>query len=114
MKLLKTGLLGLSFLILSTELSAATKPATAVKPDPLLSTLQRELQRASTDLAKNQPAPYYLSYTVRDQDVAIVAASQGAVVSALQAHARLGDVVTRIGSPTPDNRHHSCRGSTLI
>src|SRR5438067_1551701 len=114
MKLFRIFLIASSCLLSITGLQAASKAVATAKPDPLLSTLQRELQRASTALAKNQPAPYYLSYTVRDQDATMIAASQGAVVSALQVHARLGDVVTRIGSPTLDNSHNSSRGSTLM
>src|SRR5438094_9154263 len=114
MKLFRVLLIASSCLLSITGLHAAPKAAAAAKSDPLLSTLQHELQRASTELAKTQPAPYYLSYTVRDQDAAIVAASQGAIISALQVHARLGDVVTRIGSSTLDNSHNSSRGSTLL
>src|SRR5882762_4988319 len=114
MNLTRVFLLAVFCLQLHTELQAATKSVASAKSDPLLSTLQRELQRASAGLAKAQPAPYYLSYTVRDQNVAVVAASQGAIVSALQMHARQGDVVTRIGSPTLDNSHNSSGGSTLM
>jgi TldD protein len=100
-------------IFLAVGLQAASKPV-ATKADPLLTTMQRELHRASTELAKAQPAPYYLSYTVRDQDAAFVAAGQGAIISSLQVHGRLGDVVTRVGSPTLDNSHNASRGSTLI
>src|SRR5437868_9541452 len=99
---------------LALDLQAASKTAASAKADPLLGTMQRELQRASTELAKAQPAPYYLSYTVRDQDATFVAAGQGAVLSSLQIHTRLGDVVTRVGSPTLDNSHNASRGSTLM
>ena len=35
-------------------------------PDALLATMQRELQRASAALAKSDPAPYFVSYSVSD------------------------------------------------
>lgn len=98
-------------------LPAASKPA-ATKPaaggDPLLTVMQHELQRASTELSKAEPAPYFLSYTVRDQSIGIVVANQGGIVSALQVHGRVGDVMTRIGSPKLDNTHNSSRASALM
>src|SRR5882724_5054642 len=39
----------------------------SVAPDPVMKTVQGELQRATTDLAKTDPAPYYISYTLYDQ-----------------------------------------------
>jgi len=46
------------------------KPAAKAAPaaDALLQTMQAELNRAKTDLGKSDPAPYFLSYTVYDQD----------------------------------------------
>jgi TldD protein len=114
MKPSRVFLLVLFSLALAVDLQAASKTVATAKADPLLTTMQRELQRASAELAKSQPAPYYLSYTVRDQDATFVAAGQGAIISSIQARARLGDVVTRVGSPTLDNSHNSSRGSALM
>src|ERR1700760_3770740 len=41
----------------------STKTA-AAKPDPILKVMQTELSRASSSLAKTDPAPYFMSYTV--------------------------------------------------
>jgi len=114
MKPSRVFLLVLFFLALAVDLQAASKTVAAAKADPLLTTMQRELHRASTELAKSQPAPYYLSYTVRDQDATFVVAGQGAIISSIQVRGRLGDVVTRVGSPTLDNTHNSSRGSALM
>src|SRR5258708_36984778 len=41
--------------------------------DVVLQIMQTELSRATTGLAKSDPAPYFLSYTVYDKDVVILA-----------------------------------------
>ena len=53
---------------------AAKSPASATKPAPdeILKVMQAELTRATTDLAKSEPSPYYVSYTVNDQDVVLL------------------------------------------
>ena len=43
--------------------------------------MQSELSRAKTDLAKTDPAPYFLSYTVNDQDVIVIAGAYGGLLS---------------------------------
>jgi len=48
--------------------AAADKPTSGAEPDLLLTTMKAELNRAKTDLAKSDPTPYFLSYTVYDQD----------------------------------------------
>jgi hypothetical protein len=46
-------------------------------PDPILKEMQGELARATSSLAKTEPAPYYLSYTVNDQDLVVLIGSYG-------------------------------------
>ncbi len=36
--------------------------------DPVMKVMSAELRRATADLAKSDPAPYYLSYTVYEQN----------------------------------------------
>ncbi len=48
---------------------AATSPADKDKTDVLLSAMQDEMQRAQSSLGKLDPAPYFLSYSVYDQNV---------------------------------------------
>src|SRR6266404_2181569 len=50
------------------EKSASTKTAPANAADPILKVMQGELSRATSSLSKTDPAPYFLSYTVNDQD----------------------------------------------
>lgn len=81
--------------------------------DVLLSTLQHEVQRAATLLAKSDPAPYFLSYSVYDQEAAIVVATYGGLLQSFGGHRRLADVTMRVGSPALDNTHNENRGSGL-
>lgn len=85
--------------------------APADKQDILLSTMQAELQRAQTSLGKLDPAPYFLSYSVYDQSVAVAVGSEGGLISSTRARRRAADVTMRIGTPALDNSHQQNRGS---
>jgi len=94
-------------------LGVAPGPASAPadKADVLLSTMQEELQRAQTNLGKLDPAPYFLSYSVYDQSVAMAVGSEGSLVSSTRARRRAADVTMRIGTAALDNSHEQNRGS---
>jgi TldD protein len=92
---------------------AADKAATALPSDPVLATMQAELNRAKNDLAKRDPAPYFLSYTVYDQDRILIAASYGGLVSDSTERRRSADVTMRVGSPQLDNTHGQSRMSGM-
>jgi len=81
------------------------------KPDVLLSTMQAEVQRAQTSLGKLSPAPYFLSYSVYDQSLAIAVGSQGALVTSTRARFRSADVTMRVGTAALDNSHQQNRAS---
>lgn len=87
---------------------SASTPETA-----LLGTMQRELHRATTALAKTDPAPYYLSYAVTDVNGSVVVASNGAVIFSTSARRREADVMMRVGSVALDNTHNQSRGSGI-
>ena len=91
---------------------ATTKPSTAAN-DPLLGVMQTELTRAKTDLAKTDPAPYFLSFTVNDQDVIVIAGSYGGLLSDSVIKRRTADVVMRVGTPDLDNTHGQSRASGM-
>jgi TldD protein len=74
-------------------------------PDSLLQTMQRELKRANTLLAKSEPPPYYLSYAVTDIDGSVIAAANGSLMISASYRRRLADVMMRVGSPALDNTH---------
>jgi predicted Zn-dependent protease len=81
------------------------------KPDVLLSTMQAELERAQTSLGKLDPAPYFLSYSVYDESIAIAVGSQGSLVNSTQARRRAAEVTMRIGTAALDNSHGVNRAS---
>jgi TldD protein len=74
-------------------------------PDSLLQTMQRELKRANTLLAKSEPAPYYLSYAVTDIDGSMIVAANGSLMISTSVHRRLADVMMRVGTAALDNTH---------
>jgi TldD protein len=81
--------------------------------DALLATMQRELQRAGAALAKSDPAPYYLGYSVSDFDGATVAAMNGSLLLSSHQQQRQADVEMRVGSAALDNTHGQSRASGM-
>ncbi len=84
--------------------SEAAPSATAAS-DVVLKTMQTELSRATAGLAKSDPAPYFLSYTVYDQNVVILAGAYGSLLTDTAVKRRQADVTMRVGSPALDNTH---------
>ena len=103
----------LAFLPLAT--AAGDKPASALAPvstnDPVLRAMQTELARATTELGKSEQPPYYLSYTVYDQDFVVLAGAYGSLLGSNNVHRRFADVTMRVGSPDLDNTHGQSRSS---
>ena len=101
----------------STESPAAPATSPAVsKPaasDPILKVMQGELSRAAADLAKSDPAPYYLSYTVNDQNIVVLVGAYGSLMTDAAIQRRQADVVMRVGSPALDNTHGQSRSSGM-
>jgi TldD protein len=93
--------------------SAGAPPAANEKSDALLATMQQELQRAQSNLGKLDPAPYYLSYSVYDQNVSVAIGTQGGLVNSTNARRRSADVTMRVGSPALDNSHEQSRASAI-
>src|SRR5882724_5300288 len=124
MKTLLCGLpLGLVLaLSLASPLPAADKQAVkdnAAKPpakdtgDLLLSTMQRELQRAQSKLGQLDPAPYFTSYSVYDLEGTVVVGGSGSLLNSIQFHRRTGEVTMRVGSAALDNTHQESRNSGM-
>ncbi len=85
----------------------------APKDDILVSAMQQELQRAHDSLAKLDPAPYFLSYSVYDQNEAFAVGTQGSLMSSVAARHRAADVIVRVGAPALDNAHEQNRYSAI-
>ncbi len=93
--------------------ATSDKPTAKASPDVVLVSMQGELTRAKTDLAKSDPAPYYLSYTAYDQDQIFIAGAYGALLSDTAVKRRSVDVTMRVGSADLDNTHGQSRASGM-
>ncbi|MBS1841746.1 MAG: peptidase U62, partial [Acidobacteria bacterium] len=95
------------------ETKAATGGGAAAASDLVLKTMQTELARATAGLAKSDPAPYFLSYTVYDQNVTILAGAYGSLLTDTAVQRRHADVTMRVGSAALDNTHGQARASGM-
>ena len=89
--------------------AAANNPAAKPAPDTVMKTMQAELARATTDLGKEESPPYYLSYTVYDQNAVVLVGSYGSLLTDASLQRRQADVVMRVGSAALDNTHGQSR-----
>src|ERR1700733_6268272 len=83
------------------------------RPDVLLQAMQHESHRTSTSLAKSDPAPYFLSYSVTDVDGTTIAGTGGGLIVSTNLHRRVADVMMRVGSSALDNTHSQSRPSGI-
>jgi TldD protein len=106
--------LGLTLLLCLAPAGRTSESSPAVgKADVLLSTMRGELERARDAFAKLDPAPYFLSYSVRDTTIAVALGSQGSLLNSTLGRRRSADVIIRIGTPALDNAHDDNRASAL-
>jgi TldD protein len=83
-------------------------------PDVVLATMQRELKRAFTALAKTDPAPYFMSYATSDIDATAMLATNGGIIFSTSVGRRQGDVMMHVGSLALDNTHNQNRPSGIL
>jgi TldD protein len=88
--------------------------SSGARPDVLLKAMQHELQRATTALAKSNPAPYYLSYTATDIDGFFIAGANGSLMADTTFRRRQADVIMRVGNPALDNTHSHSRPTGIL
>jgi TldD protein len=93
--------------------SVVNGAASSVKTDVLLTTMQRELQRAQSKLGQLDPAPYFASYSVYDEDGTVVVGGLGSLLTSTDFHRRTGEVTMRVGSAALDNTHQESRPSGM-
>jgi predicted Zn-dependent protease len=79
----------------------------------LLATMEKELRRGQSELAKQDPAPYFASYDVTDGESLVILSAQGAILNSTRTHNRAADVSMRIGTPALDNTHDKERASGI-
>jgi predicted Zn-dependent protease len=73
--------------------------------DSLMSILDGELQREMSTLAKQEAPPYYIRYTVYDEEVFSASASFGALTDTAMSRRRSLAVMVRVGTYRLDNSH---------
>ena len=93
--------------------SAVARPVANPAADPVMKTMQSELTRATTELGKGDSAPYYLSYTVYDQNLVVIVAAYGSLLTDASLQRREADVVMRVGSTALDNTHGQSRSTGM-
>jgi TldD protein len=100
---------GRTLLTLAIALPCALPLAAASGPS-LLDILSDELQRNFTILKeKGDPPPYYMDYTVTDEENQSISATLGTIDSRSNDHLRYLDVTLRVGTAQLDN-YHSVNG----
>jgi TldD protein len=119
MKLQKAALLAVLALLIAVPAAVfCQKPAnqkgrSAASDDVLLTTMEKELRRGQSELAKQDPAPYFASYNVTDAESLVILGAQGAILNSTRTHNRAADVSMRIGAPALDNTHDTERASGI-
>jgi TldD protein len=106
-------LAGLIAVLCSHPQAWASAAATPGKQDVVLTSMEKELQRAKAELGKLTPAPYFISYTVYDQQVTFAVGMNGSLVTSSTGQKRLADVIMRVGTPELDNAHGEHRPSAI-
>jgi len=92
---------------------AKTETKAPASGDVVLKTMQSELKRATEGLAKSDPPPYFLSYTVYDQNLVMLAGAYGSLLTDTTIQRRQADVTMRVGSAALDNTHGQARASGM-
>jgi predicted Zn-dependent protease len=98
-----TTLLGAALLALPAR--SADPPDGASKASPLFDAMETELDRSLKTLGEQDPAAYYIGYTLTDSQRATVSGSNGALLSSDEARNRWLEVTVRTGSYELDDTH---------
>ncbi|HMD39666.1 MAG TPA: metallopeptidase TldD-related protein [Candidatus Acidoferrum sp.] len=95
--------------------AAADKPAPKGTSDPVMKVMQAELARATADLGKTESdaAPYFMSYTVYDQNLVVLVGAYGSLLTDASLQRRQADVTMRVGSAALDNTHGQSRSTGM-
>src|SRR5262249_11723113 len=73
---------------------------------PVTQALEQEMKRAFALLQqKGDPAPYFINYSVRENESIDIESSRGALCSRQRDHSRVLDIAVRVGDYNLDNTH---------
>jgi len=87
-------------------LAALTAAPAFAQSSPLLEILTQELDRNfSTFKQKADPAPYFMAYSVVDEQTDVIAGRLGTLQAKNHGHSRSLDITVRVGTPKFDNYH---------
>jgi len=107
--MLITQLAGVLYARAAGDKSVPTPASVSTANDPVLKAMQDEIKRATAELGKAEQPPYYLSYTVYDQDFVVLVGAYGSLLTDTVAQRRFADVNMRVGVPELDNTHGQSR-----
>ncbi|HEY6271741.1 MAG TPA: metallopeptidase TldD-related protein [Terriglobales bacterium] len=109
----KSFLLGLTLAALTVSAASAQTASGGSNDSVLMRTMQQELDRAMTSLAKADPATYFISYSADDDSRGYIVASNGAIVADIGQHERSVDISVRVGDRELDNTHGENRFNAI-
>src|SRR4029453_16078923 len=93
-------------LLLGNGIVARMASAQKATPGPVTQALEQEIKRAFELLKlKGNPAPYFISYAVRENESVGIEASMGALKTSQKDRSRLLDVDVRVGDYQLDSTH---------
>ena len=93
-------------LLVGTRILTHTASAQRANSSPVTQALEQEMRRAFDLLKqKGNPAPYFISYSVRESQSIDIEASLGALRTSGKDHSRLLDVDVRVGDYDLDSTH---------
>jgi TldD protein len=93
------------------SVAAGDKSAVTPANDAVLKAMQTEMARATAELGKAEQPPYFMSYTVYDQDFVVLVGAYGSLLTNAAVQRRFADVNMRVGAPELDNTHGQSRPS---
>lgn len=96
---------GLAGVAISTPQRPAVAAASPAAPSPLIAAMETELQRSMEVLKKADLPPYFIAYSVVDQQNVQVQGSNGALLESQEARTRWLEAQVRVGNYELDNTH---------
>jgi TldD protein len=91
--------------LLALPLRSADPPDGVPKASPLFDAMKTELDRSLKTLGEQDPAAYYIGYTLTDSQRATVSGSNGALLNSDEARNRWLEVTVRTGNYELDDTH---------